>query len=528
MVSTHAELPTDTASLQRLLLAARQGIAARDAQLRLAQAQLRYSTLEIENLKMQLARLRRLQFGRSSEKLSAAIEQLEFKLEELETTVSAGESPAASTPRPARPPRKPLPASFPREVVRHDAGCRCPDCGQVMRSVGEDAAEMLEWVPGRFKVLRHVRPKYSCSACQILVQAPAPSRPIARSLAGPGFIAHVLTSKFADHLPLYRQSTIYAREGLDIDRSTLADIVGGAYRLLEPLLETLGKTVLTPGKVHADDTPFPVLAPGTGKTKTGRLWTYVRDDRPSGSAEPPAVLFCYSPDRKGEHPRTRLRHFHGYLQADAYGGFRELYRTERAAGRIEEIACWAHARRGIYEVWVAQKSPIARAIIERIKALYAIEAESRGQSPAVRHAARQTHAVPQLEELRRYLEVALSSLSRKSALAKAIRYCLVRWPALTRYTTDGCREIDNSAAERALRAVALGRNNYLFGGSDAGGERAAGMYSLIGTCRLNGIDPEAYLRHVLARIADHPVNRLEALLPWNVAPQLTESMALAA
>jgi transposase len=528
VVSTHDELPTDTESLHRLLIVARQGIAERDEQLRRAEAQIVYSTLEIENLKLQLARLRRMQFGRSSEKLSDAIEQIEFKLEELETTVSAGESPAVTTPRPTRPPRKPFPASFPREIVQHDVGCTCPDCGQAMRRVGEDTAEMLEWVPGRFKVLKHVRPKYACSTCQILVQAPAPSRPIARSFAGPAFIAHVLTSKFADHIPLCRQSTIYAREGLEIERSTLADIAGGAYRLMEPLLAVLGKTVLAPGKVHADDTPLPVLAPGMGKTKTGRLWTYVRDDRPCGSTDPPAVLFRYSPDRKGERPREHLRHFHGYLQADAYGGFRELYRPDRAAGRIQEIACWAHARRGIYEVWVAQQSPIAKAILDRITALYAIEDEVRRRPSPERHAARQAHAVPKLEDLKRYLETALSSLSRKCALAKAIRYCLVRWPALTRYTTNGSLEIDNSAAERALRAVALGRNNYLFAGSDAGGDRAAGMYSLIGTCRLNGIDPQAYLCYVLERIADHPVNRLGELLPWNVAPHLTEATALAA
>jgi len=528
VVSTHDELPTDTESLHRLLIAARQGITERDEQLRRAEAQIAYSTLEIENLKLQLAKLRRMQFGRSSERLSAAIEQIEFKLEELETTVSAGEAAAVSAPRPTRAPRKPFPASFPREVIPHDAGCTCPDCGRTMRRVGEDVAEMLEWVPGRFKVLKHVRPKYSCSSCQILVQAPAPSRPIARSFAGPGFIAHVLTSKFADHIPLCRQSGIYARDGLEIERSTLADIAGGAYRLIEPLLAVLGKSVLAPGKVHADDTPLPVLAPGMGRTKTGRLWTYVRDDRPCGSTDPPAVVFRYSVDRKGERPREHLRHFHGYLQADAYGGFRELYRPDRVPGPILEIACWAHARRGIYEVWVAQHSPIAKAILERIKELYAVEAEVRGRPAAQRLAARQAHAVPKLEDLKRYLETALSSLSRKCALAKAIRYCLVRWPALTRYTTDGSLEIDNSAAERALRAVALGRNNYLFAGSDAGGDRAAGMYSLIGTCRLNGIDPEAYLRYVLARIADYPVNRLAELLPWNVAPHLTESMAMAA
>jgi len=528
VASTHDELPKDTESLHRLLIDARQAIAQRDEQLRLAEAKILYSTLEIDNLKMQLARLRRMQFGRSSEKLSEAIEQIEFKLEELETDVAAKQSPAVSAPRPARPPRKPFPSTFPRQIIAHDVGCTCPDCGGQMRRIGEDVAEMLEWIPGRLKVLRHVRPKYSCSSCQTLVQAAAPSRPIPRSFAGAGFIAHVLTSKFADHIPMYRQSRIYAREGLDIERSTLSDIAGGAYAMIEPLLGALGKSVLAPGKLHADDTPLPVLSPGRGRTKTGRLWTYVRDDRPSGSTDPPAVLFRYSPDRKGERPRQQLRDFHGYLQADAYGGFRELYKADRAAGLIQEIACWAHARRGIYEVWVAQKSPIAQVILERIKALYAIEDAVRGQPAAQRLAARQTHSVPKLTELKRYLETALSSLSRKCALAKAIRYCLVRWPALTRYTSDGLLEIDNSAAERALRTVALGRHNFLFAGSDAGGERAAGMYSLIGTCLLNGIDPEGYLRYVFERIADHPVNRIAELLPWNVAPHLADPIAVAA
>ena len=286
MVSTQDELPKDTESLHRLLIDARQSIAQRDEQLRLAAAKILYSTLEIENLKMQLARLRRMQFGRSSEKLSETIEQIELKLEELESSVSAGESAAVSAPRRARPTRKPFPAAFPRQIITHDVGCTCPDCGRSMRRVGEDVAEMLEWIPGRLKVLRHVRAKYSCASCHTLVQAPAPGRPIARSFAGPGFIAHVLTSKFADHIPLYRQSKIYAREGLDIERSTLADMAGGAYRLVEPLLASLSKSVLAPGKLHADDTPLPVLAPGQDRTKTGRLWTYVRD---TATTDPAAV-----------------------------------------------------------------------------------------------------------------------------------------------------------------------------------------------------------------------------------------------
>lgn len=384
-----------------------------------------------------------------------------------------------------------------------------------MRPLGEDVSEVLEYVPSRFKVIRHVRPKLACAACQRIVQVEAPSRPIARSFAGPALLAHILTAKYSDHLPLYRQAQIYAREGVELDRSTMAEWVGGCTQLINPLTEALARYVLATGKLHADDTPVPVLDPGRGKTKTGRLWTYVRDDRPAASKEPAAVLFRYSPDRRGAHPKEHLKPFTGILQADAYAGFGHLY-----GERVQEAACWAHARRAFYELHEANQSPVAAEALQRISALYAIEAEIRGRPPDERTMIRQARAGPLLDSLREWLRQTLGRVSKKSELAKAISYILSRWTALTRYRDDGRIEIDNNAAERSLRAVALGRKNYLFCGSDAGGERAAAIYSLIGTAKLNDIDPEAYLRYILERIADHPIKRINELLPWNVATAL--------
>ena len=322
----------------------------------------------------------------------------------------------------------------------------------------------------------------------------------------------MLVSKYADHLPLYRQSEIYARQGIELGRSTLADWVGGTSQLLEPLIEVLRRYVTASSKLHADDTPVPVLAPGNGKTKTGRLWTYVRDDRPAGDATAPAVWFAYSPDRKGEHPERHLREFCGTLQADAYAGFNQLYEN----GRIQEAACWAHVRRKFYDLQQAHASPVASEALERIAALYGIEKEIRGRPAEERRQIRNARARPLLESLRQWFEATLPKLSRKSDTTAAIRYALSRWDALLRYSNDGNIEIDNNAAERALRAVALGRKNYLFAGSDRGGERAAAIYSLIGSAKLNGLDPEAYLHEVLSRIADHPITRIEELLPWNI------------
>ena len=472
---------------------------------------------EIEHLKLVIAKLRRMLFGAKSERVEREIEQLELKLEEMET-VRAERAVAQRTSLnddAAKPSRRPLPEHLPREVHTHiPSSDACPECGGELRKFGEDVSEMLEYVPSSFKVVRHVRPKLSCRGCEKVVQAEAPSRPIDRGIPGPGLLAHVLVAKYADHLPLYRQSEIYAREGVDLDRSTLADWVGAASKLLRPLVEEVSRHVIAATKLHADDTPVPVLAPGNGKTKTGRLWTYVRDDRPASDPTPPAVWFAYTPDRKGEHPRRHLNGFTGTLQADGYAGFHHLYDT----GRIREAACWAHVRRKFYDIETAHHSPAAAEAIERIAALYAVESGIRGKPPDVRREIRQSQSKPLLDELRGWLEKMLTTLSRKSETAVAIRYALSRWTALTRYIDDGCVEIDNNAAERSLRAVCLGRKNFLFAGSDDGGERAAAIYTLTGTAKLNGLDPELYLRQVLERIADHPINRIAELLPWNLAP----------
>ena len=470
---------------------------------------------EIEHLKLVIAKLRRMMFGTSSERVTREIEQLELKLDELEAArAERAVAEAVSIASCSRAARRPLPEHLPREVHTHlPAEEFCPACGGQLRMLGEDISEVLEYIPASFKVIRHVRPKLSCRSCEHIVQAEAPSRPVERGLAGPGLLAHVLVAKYADHLPLYRQSEIYAREGVDLERSTLADWVGAASYLLSPLVDRVRDHVLSATKLHADDTPVPVLAPGMGKTKTGRLWTYVRDDRPAGETTPSAVWFAYSPDRKGERPREHLRAFRGILQADGYAGFHHLYE----GGRIQEAACWAHVRRKFYDLQVAHSSPIAAEAVARIAQLYAIETEVRGKPADERREVRQSRARPLLGELQAWLEKTLASVSRKSEIAAAIRYALARWRALLRYLDDGSIEIDNSAAERALRVVALGRKNYLFAGSDQGGERAAAIYSLLGTAKLNGLDPELYLRHVLQRIADHPVNRLDDLLPWNLA-----------
>ena len=503
----------------------------KDEQLHGKEEQLASRDEEIERLKLLIAKLRRAQFGRKSEKLDWEIEQLELKLDELEASraqqTAASPSPmvASAVNRATKRARMSLPAHLPREthkiLPKQEA---CPDCGGALKPLGEDVSEILERVPEHFKVIRQVRPKLACAGCDKIVQAEAPSRPIERGIAGPGLLAHVLVSKYADHLPLYRQAEIYAREGVELDRSTMAEWVGGCSRLLEPLVETLRRHVMSAAKLHTDDTPVPVLAPGRGKTKTGRLWTYVRDDRPWGDATPPAVWFAYSPDRKGEHPQAHLREFRGTLQADAYPGYEEIYK----GGRVTEAACMSHVRRPFFELYEAHKSAVAKEALERIAALYAIEEEIRGRSAEERRAVRNERSKPLLESLKKWFEETLVKLSRKSDTTRAIRYALDRWDALTRFCDNGHLEIDNNAAERSLRAVVLGRKNYLFAGSDAGGERAAALYGLIGTAKLNGLNPEAYLHDVLSRIADHPINRIEELLPWNLAAKIAKNSSRAA
>jgi transposase len=489
------------------------------------EAELYAKTLHIEKLKSQLAALRRSRYGRSSEKLDREIEQLELMIGDLEESSACNaerekpEKSRSSSVR-AKPVRAPLPDHLPRERVEHEASCVCPACGGTnLRVIGSDEREVLEYVPSHFKAVVHVRPKLSCRACETITQPPMPSLPIERGIPGPGLLAHVLVSKYCDHLPLYRQSEIYARQGVEIERSTMADWVGKMSFLLEPLAEAVALHVRKGAAIHADDTPVPVLEPGRGKTKTGRLWVAVRDERPWGSAVPPAAFYRYAPDRKAEQAHELLKGCRGFLHADAYGGFRNLYEPDPATGiaPLSEVACWAHARRKIYEVHTATSSPAAKELLDRIGELFAIEKDIRGSPPEERLAVRTEKALPLLAQLKTGFESALAQVSGKSTLALALRYALSRWEALSRYTTGGRLEICNNAAERAIRPLALGRKNWLFAGSDAGGERAAVMYTVIETARMNGMDPEAYLRNVIARIADHPAKRIDELLPWNIS-----------
>jgi transposase len=523
-----SEAPSSLPDLYQLDFdALRTLIIAQHEQIALQREQLASCNAEIEQLRLLIAKLRRMQFGRKSEKVERQIEQLQLRLDELESKRAEIEvfSAASGTSTPAvhparKPARRPLPEHLPREtqtVLPKET--KCPDCGGELKHLGDDVSEMLEYVPEHFKVIRQVRPKLACGRCDKIVQAAAPSRPIARGMAGPGLLAHVLVAKYCDHLPLYRQEEMYEREGVELDRATLASWVGSLSGLLQPLVETLRRHVMSATKLHADDTPVPVLAPGLGKTKVGRLWTYVRDDRPAGDATPPAVWFAYTPDHKGEHPLKHLSSFRGTMQADAYAGFDQVY----ADGRIQEAGCFAHVRRKFYDLHVAYKSPVAQEALRRIGELYDVERDIRGWPPEERRRVRNERSRPLLESLKQWLDETLVKLSPKSETRKAVRYALKLWDALMRYVDNGRLEIDNNAAERELRAVVLGRRNYLFAGSDTGGESAAAIYSLIGTAKLNDVEPEAYLREVLSRIADHPVNRIEELLPWHMAGSATSA-----
>ncbi len=429
-------------------------------------------------------------------------------------------SPARTEPK-TKPLRQPMPDHLPRQEIIHDLGAHACACcgGRDFLKNGATVTEVLDYVPASFRVVRHVQPHFVCKGCDTPFTAPMPSLPIERGKPGPGLVAHVLTAKYCDHLPLYRQSEIYAREGVGIARSTLADWVGKSGALMTPLIEALRDHVFAGDRLHGDDTPVPVLSPGKGKTKTGRLWTYVRDGRPYGSTMPPAVCYFYSPDRKGEHPRNHLKGFRGILHADGYAGFKELYEAKEPSGRpkIQEAACMAHMRRKFFDLTGNGPAPIAEEALQRIGALYDIEKAIRGSPPEERLNIRQSKSKPAFDALQKWLKARLAEVSGKSGTAEAIRYALNRWQSRGRFLEDGTIEIDNNAAERSIRPIALGRKNWLFAGSDKGGERAAGILSLIETAKLNGLDPEAYLRDVLTRIADHPVNRIDELLPWTFA-----------
>jgi len=378
-----------------------------------------------------------------------------------------------------------------------------------------DVTEVLEYVPGRFRVVRHVRPKLACGRCDAISQAPAPSLPIPRGRAGPNLLAHVVVSKFADHLPLYRQSRIYAREGVDLNRSTLADWLGQVSWLLQPLVDRIADHVMTSPKLHADDTPVPVLAPGTGKTATGRLWVYLRDNRRWRPSDRPAALFRYSPDRKGDHPREHLRTFASFLQADAYAGFERLYAPDRQPGLITPVACWAHARRKLHDVYKADPHSVAAVGLKLIRELYDVERGIACDPADDRRKARKLSRLRALDFFA-WADGVLAQISARSPLAEALRYAVKLKPQLLAYTEDGRLEIDNNLAENALRGIAVGRKNWLFAGADCGGERAAAIYSLLETAKLNDVNPQAWLADILDQIGKgHPISRIDELLPWN-------------
>lgn len=514
----HASLPDDIDTLKALLVEARISL----SQLRQDMIE---RDLEIGRLKAQIDKLKRMQFGCKSEKLDRQIERLEAELEEL--TASRGvadtrdaqagrKSVTSSVTERERASREALPAHLPREEHVLEPEATCPGCGGEMQPLGEDVSEQIGRVAAAFKVIRTIRRKAVCACCHHIAQPPAPGLPIQRGIAHPSLLADILVAKYADHQPLYRQSVIAARDGVTLDPASMGRWVGQCEALMDPLTESLRRYAMAGAKIHADDTPIPVLAPGNKKTKTGRLWVYVRDDRRSGSAEPAAVWFAYSPNRQGVHPQRHLAGFKGILQADAYAGFNDLF----IDGAIREAACMAHARRKLYDIHARTPSDTTQKALDTIGELYGIEAGIRGKPAAQRLRVRQEKSKPLLDTYEAWLKAKRETLSAKSETAKAINYSLNQWAALTLYCDDGAVEIDNNLAENALRCVSLGRKNFMFAGSDSGGERAAAMYSLIGSCKLNGIDPRAYLTHVLTCIADHPINRVDELLPWHVAAYL--------
>jgi len=539
MLTDVKTLPDDPEALRAIIIQQATAITERNHQIKTLEttAQSNRATLRamealIETLRLRIAKLKRQQFGRSSEKIEREIAQLELALEDLGLALTLQPAPEpvndsssedmAVVERPHRRWGVNLAKDLPCQRVVIDPGHSCPDCGGPLRLVSEDVSQLLELVAAKIEMIETARPKKSCRACDRIVQAPLPSKPIARSLAGPGLLAHILVSKFDDHLPLYRQREIFARHGIDIPRSTLIDWTGQAIRTLRPLVAALKNYVFSGNRLHTDDTPVPVLDPASKmkKTREGRLWVYVLDDRPHAGPAPAAAAYFYSPDRKGIHPQTHLKDFKGIIQADAYGGYQRLYEPDPRTGAINlrEAACWAHLRRDIHDFYESTGSPIAKAALDRIGELYDIERRINGKSAAARLAVRQAEATPRVAALKIWFEAQLALLPHNHDLAKAFRYGLKRWPSFTLFLENGTVAIDNNAAERAIRPVTIGRRNWLFAGSDGGGENAADILSLIESAKMGGVNPEAYLADVLARINDHKVNRVDELLPWNWKP----------
>jgi transposase len=540
VTTTPDPLPEDIDALKAALAAARAHAEHIETELAAARARLSDDQALIAHLKLQIAKLTRDRYGPRSERTARLLDQLELQLEELEASATedelAAEMAAARTTNVAaftrkRPSRKPFPEHLPRERIIVPGPTSCACCGsRRLSKLGEDITETLEVIPRQWKVIQHVREKFSCRDCETIGQAPAPFHVVARGWAGPSLLAMILFEKFGQHQPLNRQAERYAREGVDLSLSTLADQVGACCAVLEPIFRRLEAHVLAAERLHGDDTTVPVLA--KGKTDTGRSWVYVRDDRPFGGKGPPAAVFYYSRDRGGEHPQAHLATYAGILQADAYGGYGKLYEPDRRPAPILEALCWAHARRKFFELAdlaaarrkakgkkTAAISPLALEAVRRIDALFAIERDINGRSAEERLAARRDLSAPLVADLEIWMRAQRAQLSRHADVAGAMDYMLKRRDAFTRFLNDGRICLTNNAAERALRGIALGRKSWLFAGSDRGGRRAAIMYSLIVTAKMNDVDPQAWLADVLARIAEHPAHGIDELLPWNWRPR---------
>ncbi len=549
MEADRAATPDDIAALKAALAAERTKSLEVAAELAVARAKAAEDTALIAHQKLQIAKLTRELYGQKSERASR-IDQFALSFEEAEASATEDELAAERAVAKAisvkgftrkRPERQTFPENLPRERVVIDPPTVCACCGgNRLRKLGEDVTRTLESVPRQWKVVETVREKFSCRDCEKISQSPAPFHSIPRGWAGPSLLAMITYEKFGQHQPLNRQCERYALEGVPIALSTMADAVGSVCSELAPLLRLVEDHVLAGERLHGDDTTVPVLS--KGKTDIGRCWIYVRDDRPFGGKAPPAAMFYYSRDRKGEHPQAHLARYAGILQADAFGGYNELYLPGRKPGPIYEAACWAHARRPFYamadiETNARRKaagktemplSPIAIEIVRRIDTLFEIERTINGRSPQERLEVRQRLSRPVIEELQVYMQEQLARLSRGHDLTKAFNYILKRWTSFTRFLEDGRVCLSNNAAERGLRGLALGRKSWMFCGSDRGGQRAAAMYSLIVTAKMNGIDPQAWLADVLARIATHPAHRIDELLPWRWSapePRISERAA---
>jgi len=528
-----AALPDDIDALKAALVAARAEAAAALAQCSSDQAL-------IAHLKLEIAKLNRDRFGPRSERTARLLDQMELQLEELEASATedelAAEIAAAKTSHVAaftrtRPARRPFPTQLPRERIVVPGPSTCACCGGTrLAKLGEDVTETLEVIPRSWKVIQHVREKFTCRDCERISQPPAPFHVTPRGWAGPSLLAMIMFEKFGQHQPLNRQAERYAREGVPLSLSTLADQVGACSAALMPLFERLRAHVMAAERLHGDDTTVPVLA--RGKTDIARSWVYVRDDRPFGGPAPPAAVFYYSRDRGGEHPQHHLATYTGILQADAYGGYGKLYAAGRSPGAILEAGCWAHARRKFFvlaDVEAAARrkaqgkqpaaiSPLCLEAVQRIDALFDIERDINGCSADQRRTVRQEFSGPLVTDLLAWMREQRGKLSGANDVAKAMDYMLKRWMVFARFLDDGRICLTNNAAERALRGIALGRKSWLFAGSDRGGQRAAVMYSLIVSAKMNDIDPQAWLAHVLACIAQHPASQLDELLPWNWRP----------